>query len=353
MPIIAFDSHKHYTQVCVENDSGDRLTEGKVRHRRGVFTAFLSGYEPGTPVAVETIGNWYWIVDEIERAAMRPQLVHARKAKLMLGSVNKTDKLDARGINMLQRAGTLPTVWIPPAQLRDKRELCRARMAFSAEKTRLKNRIHSIIDKYGLQDAFEDCSDIFSEKASATMEACIRELPEHTRYVIRNMLGELKGVVARMELLDKRIQRAYQKNRQTELLETLYGVGPILSVVIAQEMGDVGRFPDAKHFASYAGVCPRVHSSGGKTYYGKLRDDVNRYLKCAFCEAANLTARYYRQHPDRLLSRLYARMRQKHGHGKAVGAVARRLAEAAYWVLKKQEPYREPCSRPTASTTAI
>jgi transposase len=353
MPIIALDSHKHYTQVCVENDSGDRLTEGRIGHKRGVFRAFLSGYEPGCPVAVETIGNWYWIVDEIEEAGMKPQLVHALKAKLMLGCVNKTDKLDARGMNRLQRAGTLPTVWIPPSELRDKRELCRARMAFSAESTRLKNRIHSMIDKYGLQEEFEDCSDIFSKKASATMEVCIRELPEQSRYVIRNMLGELKGVTGRIELLEKRIQKVYQRSRQIELLETLYGVGSVLSVVIAQEMGEVDRFAGPKQFASYAGVCPRVHSSGGKTRYGKLRSDVNHYLKWAFCEAANSISRHWRHNPDRHLSRLYIRMRQKHGHGKAIGAVARHLAEAAYWVLKKQEPYREPCSRSMASTTAI
>jgi transposase len=353
MPIIAFDSHKHYTQVCVENDSGGRLVEGRIRHRRGAFTAFLSGHEPGSPVALETIGNWYWIVDEIEAAGMIPQLVHARKAKLMLGCVNKTDKLDARGINKLQRAGTLPVVWIPPSELRDKRELCRARMAFSAEKTRLKNRIHSIIDKYGMQDMFEDCSDIFSQKASPAINACIRQLPEQTRYVIRHMVEQLKRVVSRIEQLDKRIQKVYRKDRQTELLETLYGVGPVLSVVIAQEMGDVNRFADAGHFASYAGLCPRVHSSGGKTYYGRMRDDVNRYLKCAFCEAANVIARNYRKHPDRQLDSIYARLRLKHGHGKATGAVARRLAEAAYWVLKKQEPYREPCSRTMASTTAV
>jgi hypothetical protein len=70
MPIIAFDSHKHYTQVCVENDSGDRLTEGRIGHKQGVFRAFLSGYQPGCPVTVETIGNWYWIVDEIEQAGV-------------------------------------------------------------------------------------------------------------------------------------------------------------------------------------------------------------------------------------------------------------------------------------------
>jgi transposase len=118
----------------------------------------------GSPVAVETIGNWYWIVDEIERAGMRPRLVHARKAKLMLGSINKTDKLDVRGLNKLQRTGTPPTVWIPPDDLRDKRQLPRTRMVFASQRTRLKNRIHSVLAKYGLQDTSEEFSDIFGKK---------------------------------------------------------------------------------------------------------------------------------------------------------------------------------------------
>jgi hypothetical protein len=67
-------------------------------------------------VAVETVGNWYWIVDEIEAAGCVPRLVHARKAKLMMGQINKTDKLDVRGLNQLQRTSTFPTVWIPPGE---------------------------------------------------------------------------------------------------------------------------------------------------------------------------------------------------------------------------------------------
>ena len=94
---------------------------------------------------------------------MKPQLVHAHKAKLMPGSINKTDKLDARGLNRLQRTGTLPTVWIPPGDIRDNRELPRTRMVFANLRTRLKNRIHSVIDKYGLHTDFDGISDIFSD----------------------------------------------------------------------------------------------------------------------------------------------------------------------------------------------
>jgi transposase len=68
---------------------------------------------------------------------MIPQLVNARKTKVMSGSINETDKLDVRGINRLPRSGTLPTVWIPPRELRDTRELPRTRMVLVRQPRRL------------------------------------------------------------------------------------------------------------------------------------------------------------------------------------------------------------------------
>jgi len=135
-----------------------------------------------------------------------------------------------------------------------------------------------------------------------------------------------------------------------KLLMTLPGVGSILGIVIALEIGDVERFGGAERLASYAGTVPRVAASGGKIRYGKTRSDVNQYLKWAFFEAANAISARQRSWPDRHVVRLYLRIRERKGHGKAVGAVARHLAEAAYWVLKKNEPYRDPQSSSTSST---
>jgi len=73
--------------------------------------------------------------DEVEEAGCFPQLVHAHKAKLMLGQVSKTDRLDARGLIRLQRTGTLPTVWIPSRELRDLRDLPRTRMLLVRQRT--------------------------------------------------------------------------------------------------------------------------------------------------------------------------------------------------------------------------
>src|SRR5215468_5589983 len=99
MEYIAFDAHKHYTLASVVTPDGQLVREERIEHDRGTLREFLERCERGSPVAVETIGNWYWIVDEIEAAGCLPRLVHARKAKLMMGEINKTDKLDVRGLN--------------------------------------------------------------------------------------------------------------------------------------------------------------------------------------------------------------------------------------------------------------
>ena len=72
MQIIAFDSHKRYTLALVEAKNGEKIIEQRISHKRGNITDLLCHCQEGSPVAVETIGNWYWIVDEIEQAGMRP-----------------------------------------------------------------------------------------------------------------------------------------------------------------------------------------------------------------------------------------------------------------------------------------
>src|SRR5262249_13812232 len=132
--ISAFDAHKRYTLASVVRPDGRLVREQRIAHERRALREFLERCGRGSPVAVETIGNWYWIIDEIEAAACVPRLV-ARKAKLMMGEINKTEKLDVRGLNRLQQAGTLPTVWIPPGELRDQRDLPRTRMVLVRQRT--------------------------------------------------------------------------------------------------------------------------------------------------------------------------------------------------------------------------
>lgn len=349
MNYIAFDSHKHYTQACVQDPAGTILRECRIEHERGALAEFLRRWDPGSPVALETLGNWYWIVDEIEEAGMSPRLVHARKAKLMMGMVNKTDKLDARGLNLLQRNNTLPTVWIPPAALRDLRDLPRTRMVATKERTGLKNRIHATLSKYAV--IVDGVSDIFGIRGRKILETKLGLLPMHTQYATRALLAQLDATNHMIAGLEARMHETFDMSPELEQLMSLPGVGFILGTIILLETGDIKRFPSAEKYASYSGTAPRISSSGGHTRIGRLRFDVNRYLKWAYIEAANVICIQHKKHPERHVSKLYARIRAKRGHGKAIGAVARNLAEAAFWMMSKGEIYRDPAMRvPVLST---
>lgn len=332
----------------MEDENGKVLREGRIPHRKGALSAFLEDCEPGSDVAVETIGNWYWIADEIEAAGMIPQLVHARKAKVMSGSINKTDKLDVRGINRLQRSGTLPTVWIPPRELRDARELPRTRMVLVGQRTRIKNRIHANLAKYGTPSS--GAADLFGVWGRTLLEERLSEPPPETRFATKRLVEKLDHLDRQIKGFEERMGEMFRHTRGLELEETMPGVGFILGVVILTEVGDIRRFPSSSHLASYSGMTPRVHASGGHVRYGRTRPDVNRYLKWAYAETANAAMIHRRRHPERHVSRLYERVRHRGGHQKAIGAVGRHLAEVTYWILRKKESYRDPALNQDVST---
>jgi len=341
---IAFDSHKHYSWVEHEQVNTGKVRQYRLEHAPGAIRRALAGCEPGTAVALEATANWYWIVDEIEQAGLAPKLVHPRKAKLMMGLINKTDKLDAHGMNRLQRNGTLPTVWIPPGRLRELRELTRTRIVMVAQRTRWKNRLTATLAKYGVPAS--EYSDAYGKGARAEMNSRLERLPEQARWVSERMLAQVDGLSEQIGQFEERLEGLIEATPAMQLLQSLPGVGVILAATVALEIGEIGRFASAEHLAAYAGTTPRVHSSGDRTRYGRTRPDVNRYLKWAFAEAGNSVAVNHTRCPQRHVSQLYRRLRERKGHSKAIGAVARHLAEAAFHVLSRQQVYQDPTLRP-------
>ena len=293
-------------------------------------------------MAVETVGNWYWVVDEIEAGGGKPRLVNARLAKLMMGMVNKSDKLDAQGMNRLQRIGTLPTVWIPSSSVRDARELPRTRMVLGQKRRQLKNRVHATLAKYGY--VVEGVSDAFGKRGREIVLELSSKLPAHTQQALQHVLDQLDHVTENLKAIEAEMIKVFAPCPESTLLKTLPGVGEILAVVIWTEIGSIERFGRAEQLASYSGLVAREHSSGGKFRYGLVRRDINVYLKWAFVEAANSSVLNCQRCGYEHISRLYQRIKARRGYGKAKVAVARHLAEASFWMLKKKEFYREPVS---------
>ena len=232
---IGCDAHKRYSVFVAVDEAGHVKPAVRVNHDRETYRAFLKGLAPGSAIAVETIGNWYWIVDEMQEAGHQPRLAHARKAKLMMGEIDKTDKLDARGLATLLRNGTLPEVWIAPREVRDLRELLRLRMTLVGMEIRLKNRVHAILGKYALR--LEEVKDVFSRQGRTVLLERLPDLPKETGQVVKQHVELLESIEKQKKITEARLQSIVQQRDHVDQLRTLPGVGWILATVIALEIG--------------------------------------------------------------------------------------------------------------------
>jgi len=336
---IGCDAHKEYSVFVAVNEKGNAGEALRVEHDRQLYRKFLARLPPGSKIAVEASGHYSWLVDEMERSGHHPKLCNALEAKRRMGLTNKTDKLDARGLAILLRNGTLPEVWIPPSELRDQRELLRMRIFLVHLKTRVKNRIHGTLARHNV---VVPGADLFGVASRLRLEARLPELPLHCREAVERELATLDFLETQIESAEHELEGIMKVSAEADLLKTLPCVGKILSMVLMLEIGRVDRFPTAAHLASYAGLVPRVHSSGGHTRMGQVCGNVNRNLKWAFVETGNLIVVNQRGLAGTHVVRLYQRIKRKKNHQKAVVAVARHLAEAAWWVLTKQEVHRDP-----------
>jgi transposase len=270
----------------------------------------------------------------MERLGQRPKLCNPLEAKRRMGLTNKTDKLDARGLAILLRNGTLPEVWIR-GELRDQRELLRLRIFLVRLRTGVKNRIHGTLARHNVQVPGADLS--ASQLVCSSARGC-----QNCRCTeaVEQELATLDFLETQIESAEQRLAAIMKVSAEADLLKTLPCVGKILSMVLMLEIGRADRFPTAA--PSYAGLVPRVHSSGGHTRMGQVCGNVNRNLKWAFVETGNLIVISQRRLAGTHVVRLYQRIKRAKNHQKAVVAIARHLAEAAWWVLTEQEVYREP-----------
>lgn len=338
---VGCDMHKNYSLFTMIDEDGEIGESTRVTHAGEDLEEYLEDLPDNSEVAVEACGGWYRMVDAMEEAGLDPKLTDPHKAKLMMGNIDKTDKLDAEGLARLLATGTLPEVWIPPKEVRDRRELLRCRMTLVRDRTSHKNRIRANLDKYGVSIASRD---LFGASGPNRKRDALNALPKEHRRTVRMQLELIDQLTEAVDRLTNRIRETIRETKRMQRLQTIPGVGTILSALIALEVGDAERFPSGAHLASYSGTVPRIHASGGSVNHGSTKSNVNHHLKWGYAEAANSIVSHKHAWPDKHVVRLYERIEDRKNHGVAVGAVSRHLAEASWHILTKEETYREPNS---------
>src|SRR6266403_1681093 len=240
----------------------------------------------------------------------------------------KTDKRDAAHILKLLVEGRFPRVWMPSSEVRDLRQLLLHRYKLVIMRARVKNELQHLCLNKGVQRKHK----LWSQAG----QQILRELPLKPWAGRRrdDLLKLMAMLDQQIEPLDQAVKAEAQRDKMALLLQTQPGVGAITALAYVLTLGDVSRFPRGKQVASYLGLIPREHSSGGRQKLGAITKQGNRMLRMLLVEAAQAAVRY-----DPGFRREY--LHRCHQKPKAVAkvAAARKLAVRLYWMLRTQQPY--------------
>ena len=218
-------------------------------------------------------------------------------------------------------------------EVRDGRELHRFRVVLVQLATRLKNRLHALLDKLGIEHPY---SDLFGKQGRDFLDSLTLRWPYQLE--LTSCLRLLAAISSEVKLFRQEMRKTLSPDPRSKLLLSVPGIGEVLAYLILHEVGQIERFPSPKHFASYCALTPQTKQSAERCWQGHTHRQGNLYLKWALTEAAHVAIR-----KDPALQALYEGHRRVKGNGKAVVIVARKLAIAVYSVLAKQQVYRYNC----------
>ena len=330
MHYYGFDIHKKYSVFTCMDEQGQILRRGRVDNTPEALVGAVAPSGGQGKVVIETTGNWAYVYDTLEPWVSEVVLAHSLRVKAIAAAKVKTDRIDGDTLAHLLRADLVPTAYVPSQEVRDQRDWLRSRSAVVRMGTQLKNRIHALLAKDGLSSPYKD---LFG-KAGRKWLADLELRPTH-RQILDRYLSLLDALQADIRVTTAAVGRQARQDHQAKLLMTIPGIGPLSALLFLAEVGEVRRFPTARQLVSYAGLAPRVRSSGGKTHLGHITKEGSVWLRWVFTEAA--TSVIAQPGP---LSTFYQEVRQRHGSQTAAIALARKLLTIAYAVVKKGVPYR-------------
>src|SRR5205823_1939084 len=281
---VGIDLHRRRSFLTAITEEGEVEFRRRIVNEREAFLELL-GDPNGTHVALEATYGWEWLADLLEDAGYALHLAHPLRTRAIAAARVKTDAVDAAMLAQLLRAGLLPEAYIAPRELRDVRELLRHRVTLVAMRSALKNRVHAILARHGV---IHQHADLFG-KAGRQFLATV-ELRPAARQRIDSLLALVENFDREIDAAAKEIDRQAKGDERVRLLCQIHGIGRYTARLIIAEIGDVRRFPTARHLCAWAGLTPTVRSSDGKARLGNISRQGSSILRWPVIEAAQHAA---------------------------------------------------------------
>ena len=324
------DLHTRRMYLCILDREGNKRLHRNVRAKPRDFLNAVKTFRDDLVVGAECMFTWYWLADLCLDENINFILGHALYMKAIHGGKKKDDKIDSEKIARLMRGGTFPLSYVYPREMRATRDLLRRRTFLMRRRSELLAHVQMVNHQYNL-DHFEKQLQYASNR-----DVLDRFEQDSTRQNVEadlQMIGHYDQLLKQLE--SNLLRQAQLQDPQARfLLQTIPGVGNLLSLVLLYEIHTIDRFPSVGDFLSYARLVTPKHTSDGKvTGHGGAKIG-NPHLKWAFSEAVLMMMRHCEDAQPFL-----ARKEKKHGKARAMTMLARKIARAVYQMLKRKEAF--------------
>ena len=326
---VGLDVHKDVVEYYILDAAGKKIDGGRIVCEQSVLMRFATKtLSPKDHVALEATTNTWSVVDILEPHVAKIVVGNPLKTKAIAEAKVKTDKIDAMILAQLLRCDFLPTVWIPDAKTRVLRRLSTFRKSLVQDGIAAKNRIKGILNHLLLKQAITWTKDDMDELKKL-------DLPLHERTIMDCEIAVLEHLKTQIATVESEIKKLAYEEENVRLLMTLPGIDYNTATAVVAAFGDISRFKDADHAASYLGLVPKVKKSADTSRHGSITKAGASLARSLLCEGAQHLSRN-----EGPLGVFFRRLLQKKTWNQAVVAGARKLATIAYHMLKNKEPYR-------------
>ena len=340
------DLSRKRLDYCLLEESGERVEVGTSPPDGDGLIAFAQRVAERhgrveVRAAIESMNGARFVHDTLERCGWEVEVADAVKVKGLAPLACKTDKIDAWVLAELSRRELVPAIWLPSFERRQERERARWRLFLVRKRSSLKHRVHAQLLTFG-----HTCpvTDLFGRSGRQLLERL--QFPEPWRSGVLAATGMIEDLDQQIRGIDSELKALGADHRYIPLLMSAPGIAWVLGYTIAAEIGDIDRFASAKKLCGYTGLCPKTYQSGSKDRRGHLTHAGPKYLRWALIEAAQHAGRHplYRERYQQTKRRLG----KQRGPKVAQVDIARRLAEAIWHMLTRNQPFA-----PAGATSAL
>jgi transposase len=339
MNYIGLDCHKQYDFATLIDSETGEIRSKKLAHRKEEFKSFIGG-RSNSKMVIESCWNWSKTYELAKDLVDEVILAHPLKIKAIASAKIKTDAIDSRTLAQLLKADLIPQAHLREADNRLKQKVIRHRAFMVAMRTRVKNKVNDLVSNRLLSPTVEETKpkNLFSKSGKGENGvAWLKSLEwsvEEDKKIFESAMRLIEQFSLEISASNRMMDEIFKKDKDAQLLYTIPGIGKTLAVLISTEIDGIGRFSSPSRLCSYAGLVPSTHSSGGKTYHGKITLEGNRWLRWALVEAV-VPASY----SDIEVRTRLNTLRKIKSANVAKTIMARWLLKVVYHVLKENRPY--------------